>query len=79
VYPPPTSEEQPSKKRKLNGSEDSTPAPDAQFARYPNLVLSNAHVIKLAETLKMETEQLDINVVGNRSPETNILAKNASG
>jgi hypothetical protein len=41
--------------------------------------LSNAHVIKLAETLKMETEQLDMNVVSDGSSEITFLAKEASG
>ncbi|KAF7979381.1 hypothetical protein HWV62_42470 [Athelia sp. TMB] len=59
VYPPPTiSEELTSKKRKLNGGSVSAQSNDTHSAMYPNLMLSNQHIVKVHADIKKECEQL---------------------
>ncbi|KZT08546.1 proteasome activator pa28, REG alpha/beta subunit [Laetiporus sulphureus 93-53] len=69
VYPPPdprSSEGPETKKRKLEADDfenvSSTSAlthpNDVYFARYPNLILANQHLVKVYDRLKKECEQL---------------------
>jgi proteasome activator subunit 3 (PA28 gamma) len=69
VYPPPTSVEPPSKKRKLSGDDadssdtSNSTSNDAQNARYPNLVVSNKRIKSMHEVIKKQCEELASSVV----------------